>query len=158
MRGVDRAAPAGALLICLMCALVCSRSFYFLPFGIGEWFSKNSRFAVLSHIRESTDTNSVVLAFRQYEVAYYGNRKQVCSLDPRMVPVYRLDEPDRVQTQLHGLGITHIYVPPYACPTIENTQLLTVISDTSAVSLIMESEGYRLYRFNYGTDTLSCRR
>ena len=115
-----------------------------------EWsrlmYSRFGRYKIIDYINSRTPEDSLILVFRQNDFALYGKRKFIRHLDPRLVPVYQLDDPLDVAKELHGMGIDYIFLPSYYVPTFTDTAIYRLVSNPDLCRLEAEYEGAKLYR------------
>src|SRR5262249_5394972 len=89
--------------------------------------------------------DSFVLSFHQNVFAYYVDRHSIADADLRLVPFYKAADKREAVRILRQLGITHFFVPPWTdWPTIQNSQIRTIIQDSSLTETLSDQLGYRL--------------
>ncbi|WP_147375667.1 hypothetical protein [Noviherbaspirillum cavernae] len=88
---------------------------------------------------------AVILSLRPADM-YYSHRRMVSYLDPRMLAVYREDDPVKAASLLRGLGIQYIHVPDYGLPVLYNTVLDQIVADPKLTRLAYSAGGTQLYK------------
>lgn len=102
-------------------------------------------FAVVKHLKRSTEPDAVAFSMKPADM-FYAGRRMVSYLDPAAIPFYDLaQDPERAFEELKRLHVTHVHMPDYFLPPVYMSALMDLMADPSRTRLRAESEGYQLY-------------
>lgn len=76
---------------------------------------------------------------------YYSGRRMISYLDPRMLPLYLEEDPAAMARGLTDLGATHILIPDYYLPPINNSALQEVVASPELTTLEFGIGGTQVY-------------
>ncbi len=108
--------------------------------------SSFGRYKLIDYINHRTPKDSLFLVFRQNDFAFYGKRRFIRHLDPRMIPIYQIQDKYQAAQALREMGIDYIFLPSYMTPTYTDTCIHKVVADPLLCSLAVEANGAKLYR------------
>jgi hypothetical protein len=100
--------------------------------------------ALIREARQVLPQDALVLVFDQNAFAYYGGRQTIRDVDPRMIPFYLAKDRAAALAQLHALGITDFYLPPWSWPTIDHSLIKAIAGDPTVARTLVERAGYKL--------------
>jgi len=102
----------------------------------------NTRAAQL--VSDRLPDRAVILSMMPADM-YYSGRRMVSYLDPRMLAAYRKSNPSEMAEELRDLGITHILIPSYYLPPVNNSALQQVVASPELTRLEFAVGGAQLY-------------
>jgi len=109
--------------------------------------SNYGSFTLIDWINRRTPEDSLVLVYRQNEFAYYGARRFIRDVDPRMTGFYRLTDRDEAHRFLVRLGVDYVLLPAEKRATIMNSAMMGILGDPGLSELIREHpQGEQIYR------------
>ncbi len=111
-----------------------------LPWILTQWPSTN----VMLHVARTLPRESLILSLQPADM-YYSDGRMISYLDPRMLDAYEEASPDAMADHLAELGVTHILIPKYYLPPINNSALQHVIASPELTSLEYTASGTQLY-------------
>lgn len=76
---------------------------------------------------------------------YYGHRKMISYLDPRMLPFYLEDDPENAVARLRELGVVTIHIPSYGLPPLYNSQLYRILASPEYTTLNHQNAAGQVY-------------
>lgn len=108
--------------------------------------SKWGWYVIIDFANRFLPRDSTVLVFRQNDFVFYGKRRVIRDVDPRMISVYLQPGKEEAYLALLALGVGYVYLPPHDSPTQYNTPVGAVLADPELARLVLELRDTRLYR------------
>lgn len=99
---------------------------------------------VMQYVAQSLPQDALILSLRPADM-YYSSRRMISYLDPRMLAAYGEADSAAMADRLRGLGITHILIPRYYLPPINNSALQQVVASPELTKLEYAVGGTQLY-------------
>jgi len=96
---------------------------------------------IIAHSVRMSDT---VLSLKPSDM-FYGNKRMISYLDPRLLSFYDTSDADSGARLLRDLGITHIHVGDSWIPPYYNSVLTDIISNPTYTTLLAEKGPHKLF-------------
>lgn len=103
---------------------------------------------LIDELTQKIDKDAKLLVFRQSTFAYFSTNKFISHFSATLIPAYEAGTEKELLDELRVIGITHLYIPPYSQPEIENTQFKNLLMNPGYADLVAERDGYRVYALN----------
>ncbi len=100
----------------------------------------------IKYIARNVSESSVFYVGRQADFGYYLSNDFYSYLDPRLLKLYEATDQSLALAELNSLGITHFFIPPYALPFIENTELRAILNDPKLTEILFEHENVKVLK------------
>ena len=101
-------------------------------------------YRLIDYVEHHVPKDAVILTFRKSEIGYYGKRKLLCHIDPRMVSIYRQSTAELVINALRLEGVDYILVPREDLAEIVNSHFAQIIADRKLTEVIFSFAGWEL--------------
>lgn len=112
------------------------------PFA--ETLENRSEYLVVNYLRANTPQNALVLSLKPADM-YYSERRMISYLDPRLVPFYREQDPEKALELLRALNVTYIHSPDYGLPPLYNSALQAILRNPAWTQLEYSADGNQIY-------------
>ena len=99
---------------------------------------------VMQYIASSLPDEALILSLRPANM-YYSASRMISYLDPRMLAAYEEETADAMAEHLKKLGVTHVLIPKYYLPPINNSALQQLVASDALTRLEYAAGGSQLY-------------
>lgn len=104
---------------------------------------------VVEFLNKNSAKYHTILTFRPADL-FYSKLKMVSFLDPRVAPLYSVQDEVRLFEGLLDLGISALHVPDYFIPPIYNSAVMRLLAREDLVRLVVSEDGSQVYELIRG--------